>query len=209
MSLPSLLSSVLPFPVSLNLPDVSTPADLADPGLAEAIAKAVAQEAQAQGATLRWAWAYGVLVAEVVTGWAVGPGVEREAAELEAAAARATSATGIDVPRLYVAPTWEALEEVAEDVAQHLETAWLEARRRSQEEKAQAGGVRWLTTREAAQLAGMHVTALRDKVIARGRIPSWGLRRVGRQWLIREDALWVYLAHGRRRRPRRAGGEHA
>lgn len=193
MSLPSLLSSVLPFPVSLNLPDVSTPADLADPGLAEAITKAVAQEAQAQGATLRWAWAYGVLVAEVVTGWAVGPGVEREAAELEAAAARATSATGIDVPRLYVAPTWEALEEVAEDVAQHLETAWLEARRRSQEE-----GVRWLTAREAAAALGVHPETLR-RLVREGVFPAAGVRRIGQgrgMLLLREDMVLARAARG-------------
>ncbi|GBD12527.1 hypothetical protein HRbin24_00535 [bacterium HR24] len=193
MSLPSLFSSLLPFPIDIPTVDVASPADLSDPAIAEAIAEAVAREAMAQGASPRWAWAYGVLVAEVVTGWAVGPGVEREAAELERAAARLTSPTGLEVPRLYVAPSWEALQAQAEDIAHWLEAAWLEARRRSQEE-----GVRWLTVREAAAALGVHPEHLR-RLVREGVFPAAGVRRIGQgrgMLLLREDMVLARAARG-------------
>lgn len=104
---------------------------------------------------------------------------------LEQAAARATSATGIDVVRLYTALSWDALQAQADDIAQFLEAAWLEARRRSRE------GPEWLTVREAARKMGVHPEHLR-RLLRQGRLPAWGVRRAGRNWLVREDALLVY-----------------
>jgi len=179
MELAPFLSSVLPFPVSIDT-DVPSPADLHDPSLAEAILEAVAEEALAQGAEEWGAWIYGSLVAEVVTGWAVGADVPQEVLE---AFTRAIHPSGAYTARVYLAPSWEEVDREA--LALALEEAWRVAR--------DLGRGQLFTVREAARRLGVHETYVR-RLAREGRLP--GARKVGRDWLIPASAL----AHVRRRR---------